>query len=510
MPYLTYIVLAISLLAAIGLAVGSTSIAGALPMVGILLVSLVYLAVKSELSRKQTEELQRMRNAYDQLDRQAKLIIRTDLELHRTQEELDRRLASLMSLYHLGQQLQVSLRPEEMFQKLEPSVITNFGFSKGMLGICASFETLEWRSVVGVTPQLADAAHRLFVDGGLVKPILSNPAPRLLQASSAANPAEQRLLELLGVPTAVVAGVIPNSGPAGLLLLGRTGSVANVKADEELVAILTNYLAIAIENSALYEKTWSAQRELELKVQQRTQELAEANAVLMRLNKAKSDFVSAVSHELRTPLAAIKGYASLLATGQFGSLAKAQQERVAKIEKHSDLLTQFINNLLDIARIESGRVTMERKPIPIEEFLTAVQDVVSPQMETKRIRFSVDRDGVTQLVGDTAHLQRVFVNLLSNAIKYTPEGGAIRVGLAREGSSVLATVSDTGCGIAAEDQAKLFQEFHRANDPVNQQVRGTGLGLALVKRIVEAHQGRIWVESEKGKGSTFSVSLPVD
>ena len=510
MAYLTYIVLAIGMLAAVGLMIGSTSTAGELPMVGILLISLAYLAIKAELSRRQTDELQRMRNAYDQLDRQAKLIIRTDLELHRTQEELDRRLASLMSLYHLGQQLQVSLRPDEVFQKLDASVVTNFGFSTGVLGMCASFESLEWRSAIGVTPAVANALRALFLDRGLVKPVLTGPAPRLLQASSAANPEERKLLEFLGVPTAIIAGIIPNSGPTGILLLGRTGSAANVKADEELVAILTNYLAIAVENSALYEKTWSAQRELELKVQQRTQELAEANTVLMRLNKAKSDFVSAVSHELRTPLAAIKGYASLLATGQFGPLATAQRERIAKIEKHSDLLAQFINNLLDIARIESGRVTMERRPIPINDFLTAVQDVVTPQLEAKHIRFSVDRDGVNELVGDSSHLQRVFVNLLSNAVKYTPEGGSIRVGLKRDGSTVLATVSDTGCGIAAEDQRKLFQEFYRANDPINQQVRGTGLGLALVKRIVEAHQGRIWVESEKGHGSTFSVSLPLE
>lgn len=262
MAYLTYIVLAIGMLAAVGLMIGSTSTAGALPMVGILLIALAYLAIKAELSRRQTDELQRMRNAYDQLDRQAKLIIRTDLELHRTQEELDRRLASLMSLYHLGQQLQVSLRPDEVFQKLDASVVTNFGFSTGVLGMCASFELLEWRSAVGVTPAVANALRALFLDRGLVKPVLTGPAPRLLQASSAANPEERKLLEFLGVPTAIIAGIIPNSGPTGILLLGRTGGVANVKADEELVAILTNYLAIAVENSALYEKTWSAQREL--------------------------------------------------------------------------------------------------------------------------------------------------------------------------------------------------------------------------------------------------------
>ena len=101
-------------------------------------------------------------------------------------------------------------------------------------------------------------------------------------------------------------------------------------------------------------------------------------------------------------------------------------------------------------------------------------------------------------------------DLLSNAVKYTPEGGAIRVRLAREGSAILATVSDTGCGMSPEDLPKLFQEFYRSTDPVNQQIRGTGLGLALVKRIVEAHQGRISVTSAQGKGSTFTVSLPAE
>ena len=265
-----------------------------------------------------------------------------------------------------------------------------------------------------------------------------------------------------------------------------------------------------MENSALYEETWASRRDLERKVQERTKELAEANAGLVRLNKAKSDFVSAVSHELRTPLAAIKGYASLLGTGQFGALVKAQSERIAKIEKHADLLTQFINNLLDIARIESGRIAMEHKPIHLPEFMESVEEVIHPQLQAKHLQYQVDCDGVTELVGDSPHLQRVFINLLSNAIKYTPDKGSIRVGFKRKDQTVLATVTDSGCGIGPDDLQKLFQEFYRAHDPINQEIRGTGLGLALVKRIVEAHQGTISVTSEKGKGSTFSVSLPAE
>lgn len=508
-----YIVLATGTLAALILALGTAWGFLSLVMIAVLVASLVYLALKAEGARIELAELHRLRAAYDQLDEQAKLIIRTDLELHRTQEELDRRLVSLMSLHRLGRHLQVSLRPEEVFSKLDGATVMNFGFSKGLLGMCASLEDLramDWRSLIRFTEPEANQIKAHLVDSGLLKQILSRPAPAMLQAVSTIDQAQRKLLELLGVPMAVVAGVIPHTGPVGCLLLGaeRVGSDTETKVDEELVSILTNQLAVAVENSALYEKTWTTQQELERKVQERTRELEKANDELVRLNKAKSDFVSAVSHELRTPLAAIKGYAALLGSGQFGALAKPQGERIAKIEKHSDLLGQLINNLLDIARIESGRVTMERRPIPVKEFVATIEDVVHPQMDAKHLRYVVDVDGITQLVGDSQHLQRVFINLLSNAIKYTPERGTIRLTLTQEASSVLASVTDTGCGIAPEELPKLFQEFYRANDPVNQQIRGTGLGLALVKRIVEAHHGRIWVSSEKGKGSTFSVSLP--
>jgi len=479
-----------------------------LGMVSVALGCLVYLAVKAELAHRQLQELRRLRDAYGQLDQQAKLIIRTDLELHRTHEELDRQLASLMSLYQLGRQLQVSLRSDEVFTKLEASVVTNFGFSKGLLGMCPSFDVVEWRSLVGVTQVTAEALSAHLTASGLLRRILTTPTPKLLQAPSLLDASSRALVDLLDAPTVMVAGIIPHAGPAGCLVLGRTIGITNAKADEELVSILVNQLAVAIENSALFEKTWQAQQDLERKVHERTHELAEANAALVRLNKAKSDFVSAVSHELRTPLSAIKGYASLLASGQFGALAKAQAERIGKVEKHADLLTQFINNLLDIARIESGRLPMERQRIPVEELLTTLQELIHPQLEAKHLRYAVDRDGVKELVGDRQHLQRVFLNLLSNAIKYTPERGSIQVAFRREGPSVVATVSDTGCGIAPEDQEKLFQQFYRANDPINQEIRGSGLGLALVKRIVEAHQGRIWVTSAKGKGSAFSVSLP--
>ncbi len=503
-----YLALCVGLLTVFLLAASSDLWVQSLGIFGAL-GALLYLTLKATAARRQVDELHRLRAAYEQLDQQAKLIIRTDLELHHAQEELDRRLASLMSLHQLGRQLQVSLRPDEVFEKLDAAVVSNFGFATGLLGLCTSFEAVEWRSLIGVSPDAAERIKTHLMTSGLLKQMLTDPVPHTLQATANPTPSQDALLRLLGVSSVVIAGIIPHSGPAGCLVLGRPGGgLSASKADEELVAVLANQLVIAVENSALYEQSWNSQQDLERKIQERTRELASLNAELLRLNKAKSDFVSAVSHELRTPLAAIKGYAALLGGGQFGTLAPAQAERIAKIEKHADLLTQLINNLLDIARIESGRVTMEQRAIPVEEFLATIQDTVHPQLQAKRIRFAIDRNGITELVGDPQHLARVFVNLLSNAVKYTPEGGSIRLALQQDGGVIFATVSDTGCGIPQEDLPKLFQEFYRVNDPINQEVRGTGLGLVLVKRIVEAHRGRIAVTSEKGKGTTVTVQLP--
>jgi len=475
----------------------------------VLIGSLCYLALKADAQTNQAEELNRLRAAYEQLDQQAKLIIRIDLELHRTQEELDRKLASLVALQELSRQFAISLRPEEVFDKLSAQLVTSLGFSKALLGLCASDHEVTWRVRLGITDLDAAQIREHLLTTRKLGDVLATTVPRKFDAQSATDPFAQRLLELLRSRAVVMASIKPHAGPAGCLLLAREGvGLPEWRGDEELVAILVTQLATALENSALYEALWRSRQELEHKVQERTRELASANAQLIRFNKAKSDFVSAVSHELRTPLAAIKGYASLLGSGQFGPLAAAQTERLAKIEKHADLLTQLINNLLDIARIESGRLTMERRSIEVEELMTTVLEVIKPQLDAKRIKFTANMDGVKQLVGDPTHLPRVFVNLLSNAVKYTPEGGAVTVTLTHDGEQILAKVQDTGCGIAPEELPKLFQEFYRASIPTNDQARGTGLGLALVKRIVEAHQGKVWVDSTLGKGSTFSFTLP--
>jgi hypothetical protein len=147
-------------------------------------------------------------------------------------------------LHQLGRQLQVNLHPEEVYSKLDAPLVTTFGFSIGLLGLCSDPPTIEWRSLIGTSPQVAQQLKAHLIEAGLVKAILSNPAPRLLDASFTTDAAGRHLLELLGVPIALLAGVVPHTGPRGCLILGRTQrALTNPKADEELIAILTNYLA---------------------------------------------------------------------------------------------------------------------------------------------------------------------------------------------------------------------------------------------------------------------------
>ncbi len=469
-----------------------------------------YVASKAELEQGKSEELTRLRAAYEQLDQQAKLIIRTDLELHRTQEELDRKLTSLFALHELGQQLVVSLHPAEIYGKLNARLITSLGFSRGLIGMCQPSGELQWQTRIGIPEPTAQEMHQTLSANGWLKTYMANPTLQSFDVKHApADSLPAKVLELLSSKSAVIVGIRPHSGPAGCLILARSGASLNEwRGDEELVAILVTQLGIALENSSLYEEMWRSSQELESKIQERTRELEDANTQLIRLNKAKSDFVSAVSHELRTPLAAIKGYAALLHSGQFGPMEKAQVERLAKIEKHADLLTQFINDLLDIARIESGRVTMQRRSIDTKELFASLLDVLKPQLDAKRLQLHFQGDSVTHMIGDPIHLPRVFINLLSNAIKYTPEQGSITVTMRHDGQNILTTVRDTGVGIDAKELPKLFQEFYRAAHPINEQVRGTGLGLALVKRIIEAHAGQIAVTSELGKGTSFTFTMP--
>jgi len=229
----------------------------------------------------------------------------------------------------------------------------------------------------------------------------------------------------------------------------------------------------------------------------------------VHLARLKSDFVANVSHELKTPLALIRLFAETLELGRVPSAEKAQQYyRV--INKESHRLTQLINNILDFSRIEAGRKEYRVAPADVARVMREVIESYRFQIEQQGFELAVNvEEDLPQVPADEEALGQAILNLVNNAIKYSRETKSIRIDVRREGSKVLVSVADRGIGIPRSEHKKIFEKFYRGEDSLVHETKGSGLGLALVRHIMEAHRGAVEVESTPGKGSTFTLVLPV-
>ena len=245
-------------------------------------------------------------------------------------------------------------------------------------------------------------------------------------------------------------------------------------------------------------------------VTERRREMDERNQRMAEANRLKSEFLANMSHELRTPLNAIIGFASLMHAGKTGELAPAHTEYLGDILSSAKHLLQLINDILDLAKIESGRMELRYQRVDLGVIVAEVRDILRGLTVGKRVHLSTDIDPELGSVEvDPRMLKQVLYNYLSNAIKFSSDQATIRVHIARLGSDELRIdVEDNGIGIAASDLHRLFIEFQQLEAVATKRHQGTGLGLALVKRIVEAHGGRVGVESTLGKGSTFTAIFP--
>lgn len=226
---------------------------------------------------------------------------------------------------------------------------------------------------------------------------------------------------------------------------------------------------------------------------------------IKQVDRLKSEFVHTVSHDLRSPLTAVLGYTELL--GRIGTLNPQQKEFVQRIQISVQNITALVNDLLDLGRIEAG-FDIQKEVIPLDAIIQFTLEHLKPQADDKRqkIKFEQPND-VPKLRGNPIRLRQMLDNLIGNAIKYTPEGGNIAIQLQTQGDQVILRISDTGPGIPPADQPHIFDKFYRASN-VPSGVGGSGLGLAIVKSIVDNHQGRIWVDSILGQGTTFTVIFP--
>jgi signal transduction histidine kinase len=277
----------------------------------------------------------------------------------------------------------------------------------------------------------------------------------------------------------------------GALVVRRKALGEFPKGTVELLQTFADQSVLAIQNARLFREIEGKSRELE------------------QASQHKSQFLANMSHELRTPLNAILGYTELMADGAYGEPSEKMMGVLKRLEANGRHLLGLINDVLDLSKIEAGQLVLELSDYSIQDIAQTVRGTLEPLAADKKLAFKVEIG--TELPrghGDGRRLTQVLINLVGNAIKFT-DAGEVAIKADANNGSFHVSVRDTGPGISAADQAKLYQEFQQADNAITRKKGGTGLGLAISKRIIEMHGGKIWVESQVGQGSTFSFTLPV-
>src|SRR5438034_2151779 len=316
------------------------------------------------------------------------------------------------------------------------------------------------------------------------------------------------------------APILSASGVSGwFYLLNKTDADDFSEADERLAATLTTQVSVAYENARLYAETESHAAELRSEMAVRKQAEEERAQLLIReqaaraeaelANRTKDEFLATLSHELRTPLSAILGWSHILRTNQLGK--KDWARGLETIERNARVQSQLIDDLLDVSRIISGKIRIEPRAVDLATVIDAAIDSVRPTFEAKEIQFETDVESRDSIVlGDANRLQQIFWNLFSNDVKCTPQSGRVRVQVREQDFGVKVSVIDSGVGITPEFLPYIFDRFSQADGSTTRAHGGLGLGLAIVRHLVELHHGRVEVDSHgKQLGSTFTVRLPI-
>lgn len=294
------------------------------------------------------------------------------------------------------------------------------------------------------------------------------------------------------------------SGQIGYLTIMNRNKNAYTDNDLSLVAQVAAQVTPAIQNAMAHEQA------LELAESREKQSLLEAKSVeLERVNEAKSQFLAMVSHELRTPLTAISAYTDILVRNSTGNLTEKQVTQLGVVRRNSTHLSKLITDLLDISQIESSAFSLAKANFDLGEMVLDLVESLGPLVSDKEQKLTTDVAEGVELVADRQKITQVIANLIENAVKYSPVGAEINIQSGLSDGEAEIVVSDNGNGISKEDQERIFETFFRSRTEENWEVPGTGLGLALVKRIVAMHGGTVSLESEPGVGSTFTILLPI-
>ncbi|MBN2381673.1 hypothetical protein JXQ70_02200 [bacterium] len=419
-------------------------------------------------------------------------------ELERQKFELDKKIFELKVLYDIARETTTTQDLKTMLKVFLSMTMGTFGIVKGLITIYHD-DKLCWELI-------ASSGIDFTLDG---KPIDIAAFQSFSQVKEAQLISDSCLEDagcadttfcqwLQSVPLKIWTPILADNQVIGGICLGEKISGEEYYQENlNLLSIIATNCALNIRNARLFQENIEKER------------IERENRELKRLDKKKNEFVNMVAHELRTPLTSISGFSELM-------MKKAEtkpRESLVKFSKiifqESDRLRRIINDLLDLSRIKSGKVEMEKMPNDLKTVIETACDNVQLTAEKKKIVLYRDLPAsIPSFLFDKDKMTQVMLNLLSNSIKYTREGGTITVTARTTDSVVRCEVKDTGVGIPAADLKKVFEEFHRVNNELSKIERGTGLGLSITKSIIEAHDGRIWVESQEEIGSSFFFELP--
>jgi signal transduction histidine kinase len=308
---------------------------------------------------------------------------------------------------------------------------------------------------------------------------------------------------------------IAKSKPETLMVL-LTGHGSIDSALEAMRRGASDYLSkpINLDEMLMRLRKVLEERQRFISLKDHATELERANQELKKIDEMKSEFVSVASHELRTPLAAIKNAVQLMLQEKTGGINENQKRFLSMAERNINRLTNILNNLLDLSRIESGKTNLKFEELDIRNSIEFILSSLKTQADEKSIRLQMEiPEKLPSVYGDREKVEQILTNLVGNAIKFTPEGGEISVSakpFENEGNMDMVAISvrDSGIGIPEDQLDRIFEKFHQVEDSLRRSIVGAGLGLAIAKSLVEAHHGKIWAESEVGKGSIFTFTLP--
>jgi signal transduction histidine kinase len=377
-----------------------------------------------------------------------------------TNEKLAARLEELTTMQEIDRELNASLDYERVLDLTLSWAMRSTGAEKGTLSILDGEGTVCTVSCAG--------------DGGATEP----ESDVLQLAMTSREPVMTNGKRML-IP------IRYKERTVGLLCLRSNRELPAHPESVQFAGRLADHAAVAIENARLYGQVREA-------------------------NQAKSEFISCVSHELRTPMTSIRGYAEMLEKGMVGSLSSQQTEFIRTIRRNAERMQVLVSDLQDVSRIETGQLRLEMGSAAVTDALDSALQATQAQIQARSQRLTVDMpDDLPPVYADRARLAQVLINLLSNAYKYTPKGGHIGVRAQVQDTYVQCAVSDTGIGMSPQDQQCLFTKFFRSEDPAVRETTGTGLGLCIVKSLVELQGGEIKVESDLGKGTIVTFTIPV-